>query len=207
MHIKVGARMTFQNTQLPQDLHIHTTFSSLDSAVAEEQTPELIASVRHAKIIGISDHFEHFFDRFEEYREILTKYGFYVGTEVDGSRYVPMASKLDFEYYIYHCRNRKSEYRALETLLATGKPVIIPHPMMMETDLEKVPDECYIELNNRYIWRFDWRKKMSPFKDSFRFVIGSDAHQPNWLNQNVARYVARELGITETIIFNDKQNI
>jgi len=37
----------------------------------------------------------------------------------------------------------------------------------------------------------------------FSFVIDSDAHQPHWLNQNIARYVARELEITETLLFTD----
>jgi hypothetical protein len=32
-------------------------------------------------------------------------------------------------------------------------------------------------------------------------VISSDAHQPNWLNQTLARYVARELEIQETLLF------
>ena len=191
------------NYQIPQDLHIHTTFSHLDSAVVDEQTPELVWFTSHAEIIGISDHFEHFDDRFDEYKRTLEHYGFHVGTEVDGSDYVQDAASLPFEYYIYHCRDYDSEYKALETLLATGKPVVIPHPMMLDTNLDRVPPECYIELNNRYIWRFDWRKRLGPYSERFHFVIGSDAHQPNWLNQNVARAVARELGINETIIFND----
>jgi histidinol phosphatase-like PHP family hydrolase len=191
-----------ENThQVKQDLHIHTTYSCLDSAVAGEQTLELIDSVRHAKIIGISDHFEHFDERFDEYKKEVQSYGFHVGTELDGSDYVDDAANLNFEYYIFHCRDHSSEYKAIETLLLTGKPVIIPHPMMMGTDLNKIPSECYVEINNRYVWRFDWRKELSPYKDRFRFVIGSDAHQPNWLNQNVAQYVARELKIQETILF------
>jgi len=194
--------MNKHETQVNQDLHIHTTFSFLDSAVTEEQTLDLIASVRHAKIIGISDHFEHFDERFEEYKEAVKRWGFHVGTEIDGSEYVDEAAQLDFEYYIYHCRDHGAEYRAIENLLSTGKPVIIPHPMMMGTDLNKIPPECYIELNNRYIWRFNWKSGIGPFRDKFQFVIGSDAHQPNWLNQNVARYVALELNIEETLIFD-----
>ena len=46
----------------PQDLHIHTVFSDQDSSVVPEQTPELVARIAHAQVIGISDHFEHFAD-------------------------------------------------------------------------------------------------------------------------------------------------
>jgi len=194
--------MSILTNQVPQDLHIHTTFSRFDSAVVEQQTPELIARVRHARVMGISDHFEHFSDRFDEYKKSMEKWGFHAGTEVDGSEYVAEASQLDFEYYIYHCRDRNAEYRAIDRLLDTGKPVIIPHPMVLETDLKRIPRECYVEINNRYVWRGDWRRKMAPHVRSFRFVIGSDAHQPMWLNQNVARYVARELGIEETLVFD-----
>lgn len=189
-------------TQVPQDLHIHTIFSRLDSAVVKEQTPELIGHVRHARVIGISDHFEHFSDRFDHYKKALQKWGFHVGTEVDGAEYVDEASQLDFEYYIYHCRNRTREYQAIDRLLETGKPVIIPHPMVLETDLNRIPRECYVEINNRYVWRDDWKRKIGPHTESFRFVMGSDAHQPLWLNQNMARYVARKLGIEETLIFD-----
>mgnify|MGYP006292036173 CR=1 FL=1 len=188
--------------QVPQDLHIHTVFSEHDSAVVPEQTPELIAKVNHARIIGISDHFEHFDYRFDEYQQVLKKWGFHIGTEVDGSEYVDQAAGMDFEYYIYHCRDDAREYRGIETLLATGKPVIIPHPMALDTDLKKVPEACFIEINNRYVWRDDWRRKIGPFAKHFRFVIGSDAHQPIWLNQNVARYVAGQLGIEETLVFD-----
>jgi hypothetical protein len=38
--------------------------------------------------------------------------------------------------------------------------------------------------------------------DRFRFVLGSDAHQPNWLSQAVARHVAVQLGVTEHLVFN-----
>ena len=47
---------------VPQDLHIHTIYSSGDSAVVKEQTIALIEEVRHASIIGISDHFEYLVD-------------------------------------------------------------------------------------------------------------------------------------------------
>lgn len=193
--------MNKADCRVPQDLHIHTIFSHLDSAVSEQQTPELISRIAHAKVIGISDHFEHFYERFEEYQTNLKQYGFHVGTEVDGSEYTQEAAQLDFEYYIYHCRDYRSEYRGIEKLLATGKPVIIAHPMVLETNLKKVPPECYIEINNRYVWKNDWRKRLAPFVGRFHFVIDSDAHQPNWLNQNVARYVARELDVEESLLF------
>jgi hypothetical protein len=75
--------------------------------------------------------------------------------------------------------------------------------MFMGTNLDRLPPECLIEVNNRYVWRNDWRAKLGPYVNRFRFVIDSDAHQPNWLNQNVARYVARELGIKETLLFEE----
>lgn len=40
---------------LAQDLHIHTTWSQGDGAVVPEQSIELIASVKHARVVGISD--------------------------------------------------------------------------------------------------------------------------------------------------------
>ena len=52
----------------PQDLHIHTVFSTGDSAVMPEQTVEFIAELKHAKSIGISDHFEYLHgDVYEKY--------------------------------------------------------------------------------------------------------------------------------------------
>jgi hypothetical protein len=75
----------------------------------------------------------------------------------------------------------------------------------MGTDLDRIPHECYIEINNRYIWRSNWRERLRKYVRDRKFVISSDAHQPNWLNQNVARYVCRELGIQETVIFTDLQ--
>ena len=193
--------MDKMDCRVPQDLHIHTTFSHLDSAVAKAQTPGFVARINHAKVTGISDHFEHFYERFDEYYTTLKQYGFYVGTEVDGSEYTREAARLDFEYYIYHCRNYASEYRAIESLLATGKPVIIAHPLVFDVDWKQIPPECYIEINNRYVWQNDWRKRLVPFTERFRFVIGSDAHKPNWLNHNVARYVARELDVEESLLF------
>lgn len=185
-----------------QDLHIHTIFSSGDGALVPQQTPQLIAEIKHAKVIGISDHFEYIRTyRFEEYRDVLRSLGLKVGTEVDGSRLVSEAVSLDFDYYIYHCRNEKSEYSAIQEFLNTGKPLIIAHPYAMGTNLDKIPQSCYVEINNRYIWRYDWRNYFSEHLKKFRYILSSDAHQPHWLSQHVARYVAEELGIKETIIF------
>jgi histidinol phosphatase-like PHP family hydrolase len=188
--------------RLPQDLHIHTTFSRHDGAVAPEQTVELVAEVAHAQIVGISDHLESIVEDFEGYGETVRSYGLLVGTEVNGADWVAEAEAVDAKYYVYHCRDREGDYRGAERLLATGKPLIIAHPLILETDLRRVPAECLIEINNRYVWRSDW-ETLRPFTTSFSFVINSDAHQPHWLNQNVARYVARELGITETLLFGE----
>ena len=184
-----------------QDLHIHTTFSSEDSSVVPEQTPELVARVRHAQVVGISDHFEHFADRaYDVYVERIRGLGLLVGTEVDGAASVDFASKLDFDYYIYHCRDRDADYVGAERLVATGRPVIIAHPHVLGTDLGRVADACLVEINNRYIWRCSWSSYYGPHVDRFRFVISSDAHKPNWLSQSVARRAAAELGIRETRI-------
>lgn len=186
---------------LNQDLHIHTIYSVGDSAVVKEQTIELVANVKHAKIVGISDHFEELGEVYDQYRSEILKYDLKVGTEVDGSRSVNAASSLDFDYYIYHCWDKPEDYKGIEKLLGTGKPVIIAHPYATSTQLNKVPTECYIEINNRYVFRYDWKGFFYGYKDRFKFVLGSDAHQPNWLNQTVSRYVADSLGIKETIIF------
>lgn len=187
--------------RIPQDLHIHTTFSSQDSAVSPEQTVTLVAAVRHADVVGISDHLESIGESFESYAEELRAHGLRVGTEVNGAEWVRLASELPAEYYVYHCRDRDEDYRGAEQLLATGRPVIVAHPMVLHTNLERVPAECLIEINNRYVWRDSWREGLGPYVGRFRFVLGSDAHQPHWLNQNVARYVAAELGVRETLLF------
>ena len=188
---------------LKQDLHIHTTFSSDDSAVVPEQTIEQVAFVRHAKIIGISDHFESFMPHtYEVYVQKIRSHGFKLGTEINGHKYVPMATEFNFDYFIYHCWGHElKDYKAIDELLATGKPIIIAHPNAVGTDLNLVPEDCYVEINNRYIWRYNWRKEITPYKDKFKWVISSDAHQPNWLNQNIALRVANELNIKETILF------
>ena len=80
--------------KLPQDLHIHTTFSRHDGAVAPEQTVELVAAVAHAQVVGISDHLESIADDFEVYAETVRFYGFVVGTEVNGADWVAEAEAV-----------------------------------------------------------------------------------------------------------------
>jgi histidinol phosphatase-like PHP family hydrolase len=187
---------------LSQDLHIHTTYSIADSAVAPEQTVALVAAVKHAGIVGISDHFDSLVDgRFEEYEKEVRQAGLRVGVEVDGHAWVADAADYTVDYYIFHCRDQSPDYMSLDILLATNKPVIIAHPNMLNTDLNRVPPECLIEINNRYVWRTDWQQFYMPFKDHFKFVVSSDAHQPNWLGQAVAHYVAEQLGIQEYLVF------
>lgn len=196
--------MTTFPAPLPQDLHMHTTYSQYDGSVVDEQTPELIQRVGHAQTIGISDHFEHFVDtHYDEYVAHLTRLGIFVGTEVDGAMSANFAARLVFDYYIYHCRDTAADYRGIETLLATGRPVIIAHPNALDTDLTRVPPEALVEINNRYVWRCDWMEFYGPHVERFRFVINSDAHQPLWLGQSVARRAAKELGIAETLLADE----
>lgn len=190
--------------QLKQDLHIHTIFSTGDGAVVPQQTIELIASMKHAEITGISDHFDYLTGLvFASYESNVRKYGFRVGTEVNGHIWVNEAIQYPVDYYIYHCYDTTEDYRGVEKLLSTGKPVIIAHPQALETNLNKVPPQALIEINNRYSFRFDWRTYYTPFLKQFRFILGSDAHQPHWLNHVVASYVARELGVENTLIFGE----
>ena len=190
-------------------MHIHTTFSTMDSAVVPQQNLDTIDLVRHADIIGISDHFEHFMpNRYEDYCDALDAYGFLRGTEVNGHESAPMAAEYDFDYYVYHCWGSEyNDYVEIQRLLRTNKPVIIAHPYALDTDLNRVPEECYVELNNRYLWRYDWKTMLRPFVNKFQWVINSDAHQPNWLNQNYAMRVAEELGISQTILFEKKEAV
>ncbi len=196
--------MNLNQLILPQDLHIHTTFSSGDSAIVQEQTIELVADLKHAKSIGISDHLECLIEdnTFDEYEKKARKYNFHPGIEVNGYQWINIAEKLNVEYYIYHCCNINQDYSGIDILLSTGKPTIIAHPHALETNLDRVPKEAIIEINNRYIWRCNWRKEYQRYVDRFKFVINSDAHQPHWLNQNIARFVANELGIKEHLVFN-----
>jgi len=190
-----------EHTPWPQDLHIHTTFSYDDGAIVPEQTLELIAAVRHARVVGISDHFEFVCgERFEAYSNAVRACGFLLGTEVPGPDRADEAAEAQVDYYILHCRDTAEDYAAAERLLDTARPVIIAHPMMLDTDLDRTPRDCLIEINNRYVWRNDWRARLGPYVDRFRFVVDSDAHQPHWLNQSTARWVAHELGVQETLL-------
>lgn len=186
---------------LNQDLHIHTTYSYGDASVIPEQTLGLIARINHAKIVGISDHFEYIDDRFDTYAEDVRNHGFKVGTEVNGWEWGEKALDLPNDYYIYHCYDTDKDYAMLESLLLTGKPVIVAHANAMHTNLSRVPGECVIEINNRYIWRCDWLAWYGAYVKSFKFILSSDAHQPNWLGQSAARKAADELGIVETLLF------
>ena len=186
---------------IKQDLHIHTTYSTGDSSVVPEQTVELIAQVRHSETIGISDHLEYLDDPiFEEYQKKIKNFGVKVGCEVNGADWVDRALELPTDYYVYHCWNEDKHYKALESLLSRNVPVIVAHPMILKTEIDRVPQEAYIELNNRYIWRGDWKNFFGPLVHTRHFVFSSDAHQPNWLNQTLARFVGSELGIEESIL-------
>jgi histidinol phosphatase-like PHP family hydrolase len=187
--------------RLPQDLHVHTTWSTTDGAIDPRQTVELVAGVRHALILGVSDHLEAVVDRFDEYARSIRGHGLWLGTEVDGADWAPRAVALPVDYFVYHCRNRAEDYRGAATLLATGKPLIIAHPQMLETDPDRLPTGCLIEINNRYVWQRDGEPLFAACIGRFDFVISSDAHQPHWLSQSVARAVAERLGIPEKILF------
>lgn len=191
--------------RLKQDLHIHTVFSTGDGAVAPQQTIEFIDELDHAEIRGISDHFEYLTGNiFEIYREKVHRHQFWCGCEVNDSADAAEAVHYPYDYYIYHCRDRESEYRGAELLLHTGKPLILSHPMAMGADLSRVPTGCILEINNRYIWKGDYIAYFTPHLKRFRFTIGSDAHQPNSLNQLVARHAAEKLGIEETLLFKHR---
>ena len=196
-----GPRAPGLPASLPQDLHVHTVFSRHDGAVVPEQTVELVARVAHAGVLGISDHLESLSDSFEEYARTVRAHRLRLGVEVNGAEWVAQAEGLQVEYYMYHCRDRAEDYRGAERLAASGRPVIIAHPNALETDLSRVSPDCLVEINNRYAWRHQGWKALAPFVGRFRFVIGSDAHQPHWLNQTAARFIAGELGVVETLLF------
>lgn len=181
---------------------MHTVFSSGDGAIVPQQTLELIAAMKHAEIIGISDHLDYITGSvFEIYEKSVRSFGFKLGTEVDGHNWVNEALRYPVDYYVYHCYDTDADYRGAERLLNSGKPLIIAHPQALNTDLTKIPPQSLVEINNRYTFRYDWRKYYSPFVNQFKFILNSDAHQPHWLNHVVAVYVANELGVTNTIIF------
>jgi hypothetical protein len=161
----------------------------------------MIARVRHAQVCGISDHFEHVVDHFVDYREAVSAAGLLVGTEIDGHPWVSQALAVTCDYYVFHCYDRDADSKALERLVASGRPVIVAHPNALDIDLGRVSPACLVEANNRYVWRCDWRRFYGPHRERFRFVVSSDAHQPNWLNQTMARYAAADLGIEETLVF------
>jgi histidinol phosphatase-like PHP family hydrolase len=188
---------------LKQDLHIHTIYSTADKSIVPEQTIEMIAQVKHAQVVGISDHFECLYPSvIEQYSNEIRSFGLKLGTEVNGHLWVEKALEHNFDYYIYHCYNTDNDYQGAKKLLSGNKPVIIAHPYFLETDLAKVPEGCLIEINNRYVWRNDWKSGYyTQHKNKFKFVAGSDAHQPNWLSQTMAQYVMRQLEIEETILF------
>jgi hypothetical protein len=103
---------------LQQDLHIHTTYSTGDDAVVPEQAVALVAAVKHAKVVGISDHFEYLMDgTFDAYAQEIIAAGLKVGLEVDGHASVIEATDYDVDYYIFHCRDGERDYRSLDRLL------------------------------------------------------------------------------------------
>jgi hypothetical protein len=162
---------------------------------------ELVARIGHARLIGISDHLEHVGEAFEEYAREVRAHGLKLGVEVNGAEWVGPALALPVDYYLYHCRDRAEDYRGAESLAGSGRPVIIAHPNALQTDLSRVSPACLVEINNRYAWRDQGWKALAPYVGRFRFVLGSDAHQPHWLNQTAARFIARELGVRETLLF------
>jgi len=186
-----------------QDLHVHTVYSTGDSAIVPQQRVEFIARLNYAEIRGISDHFEYLTEDsvFDDYQSKLHSLGFYCGCEVNDSVDAEKAVDYPFDYYIYHCRDKDSEYRGAEKLLSTGKPLIISHPMAMGCDLNRLSSDCYIEINNRYVWKQDYMAYYPPHLNRFRFVLGSDAHQPNWLNLMIAEEAAEQLGVDNSLIF------
>ncbi len=180
---------------------MHTVFSRQDGAVVPEQTVELVARIAHARVLGISDHLEYVGDAFEQYAREVRAHRLKLGLEVNGAEWVTEALALPVDYYLYHCRDRAEDYRGAERLAACGRPAIIAHPNALQTDLSRVSPDCLIEINNRYAWRDQGWRALAPYVERFRFVLGSDAHQPHWLNQTAALFIARELGVRETLLF------
>ena len=185
-------------------MHIHTVYSTGDSSIVSQQTIRLIAEIRHARTVGISDHIEYLKEPvFAEYAAAIKSSGFRLGAEIVNYEDIDYALSLPLEYRVFHCYDEDKYYAAVERLLESGEPLIIAHPMALGTDLGRIPPECFVEINNRYVWRNDWNSFFTPWKERFRFVYSSDAHQPNWLGQNVARHVGAQLGIRETLVFGE----
>ena len=106
---------------LKQDLHIHTTYSYNDPVIVSEQTVALVASVKHADVVGISDHFESLVDgHFETYEKELRREGLKVGVEVDGHPWVSEA--VDYPDLAYLAAGAVSKGQAERAILicATG---------------------------------------------------------------------------------------
>jgi histidinol phosphatase-like PHP family hydrolase len=95
----------------------------------------------------------------------------------------------------------------IHTTYSTGDSSVVPEQTVAlvaavhHARTVAISDHFEIEINNRYVWRTDWKQYYGPFKERFRFVLGSDAHQPNWLGQSIARYVAAQLGVKEHLVF------
>jgi len=68
--------------------------------------------------------------------------------------------------------------------------VIIAHPNALDTNLDRVPPECLVELDNRYVRRRNRWTFYGPFVDRLRFVISSAAlihREPLSLEEGVAK--------------------
>jgi hypothetical protein len=153
-------------------------------------------------VLGCSDHLDSVLRDFDGYARAVRAHGMHVGTEVGGAAYVSRALELPVEYYVYHCTDTAEDYRGAAALMATGKPLIIAHPQIFNTDPSRLPPGCLIEINNRYSWQRDGEPLFRACRGRFGFVISSDAHQPHWLTQSVARSIAERLEIAETLLFD-----
>jgi len=180
--------------RVPQDLHIHTTFSKGDGAVVPEMTVELVAQIGHARVLGISDHLEYVGGEFEAYARTVRSFGLKLGLEINGAEWVEEAERLPVDYYVYHCRDRREDYLGAGRLAASGRPVIIAHPHVLETDLSKVPPECLIEINNRYAWRDHGYRALAAFAGRtvvLELVVDSEgSHYYDWAHWGLPRLEA-----------------
>jgi hypothetical protein len=57
--------------------------------VVPEQTIGPIAELGHARVHGLSDHFEMIADRWDDYRAEVVAAGLHVGMEVNGHEWMP----------------------------------------------------------------------------------------------------------------------